>query len=619
MREQNNRWWNREDVTEDDLFGNIFAVVGRLDDEQEETRRVRNTHHMAIYENRNIQGTRPGEYKHVESGDSSLVLNGSQACVDTLASKIAVVKPKPQFLTVDGSFEEQQRAKGLQRFIMGNFQAGGVYQKNKDVFLDAGICDIGAIKVYDNDGEIGYERVFSDEIVVDEQAAISSEPVEVFQRKFVARDILAAAYPDSESDIRHSAAPSLSAADMVTVDLVEVIEAWHLPSGPESGDGRHSIVVNNATLLDEEWDEKWLPFSFLRWTKRRRGFDGQGLIEQLQPIQEELNELLVKSQETMGLLGVPWVIVPEGCELVGDHLTNEIGAVIKTRGPGKPEVMIHPSIHPEVMARIEFLFNKMFEISGLSQLSATSRKPAGVESGVALRTLLDTETQRFALLVDGWQEFHLELARLTVKMARRMAKDNPDFGVVFHDKELARKIKWSEVDLEEDKYRLELWPVNLLPDTPAGKLAYVEQMITIGLIDPEQGRSLLDYPDIEAFQKLANAATDDAKMLIDHMLMEGDYIPPEPFQNLGMCINLMQSAWLRGRINGYPQDKLDLLSRWMREANGRLDGARMEEQAQSQMAQAGPLPSSPPAGPPPMLPPPGGPQGMPDALPEMAA
>jgi hypothetical protein len=298
-----------------------------------------------------------------------------------------------------------------------------------------------------------------------------------------------------------------------------------------------------------------------------------------------------KSQRAMNLLGVPWVVVPETCELVQDHLTNEIGGVLRTKGPGRPEVLVNPSIHPEVMQRIMFIFEKMFEVSGLSQLSATAKKPAGVESGVALRTLLDTETQRFALLVDAWQEFHLELARLTVKTARRMSRD---VAVPFHDKEIAREVQFSDVDLEESQYRMQLWPVNLLPETPAGKLAYVEQMITIGLIDPDQGRSLLDYPDIEAFQRLQNAAVDDIHMLIDHFLSTGDYIPPLPYQNLGLGINLFQAAWLRGRIDGYTDDRLGLLVRWMDEANRILNE---RETAMKQLAPP-PGPSLPQGQPP---------------------
>jgi hypothetical protein len=44
-------------------------------------------------------------------------------------------------------------------------------------------------------------------------------------------------------------------------------------------------------------------------------------------------------------------------------------------------------MHPEVYSHMERLFGKAYEIAGISELSATGKKPPGLESGAALEDL----------------------------------------------------------------------------------------------------------------------------------------------------------------------------------------------------------------------------------------
>ena len=88
-------------------------------------------------------------------------------------------------------------------------------------------------------------------------------------------------------------------------DLVRVIESWHLPSGEEAKDGKHTICISNATLLDEKYEKDYFPFVFFRWGLRPVGFFGQGLAEQLQGLQLEINKLLRTIQVSMHLVSIP--------------------------------------------------------------------------------------------------------------------------------------------------------------------------------------------------------------------------------------------------------------------------------------------------------------------------
>jgi hypothetical protein len=514
------------------------------------------------------------------------------------------------FLTCDGDFSDQMKAKARTRFIMGCFQGGRVYQTMVEAGLDALKNDIGAIKLYDGGkGKICYERVFPDELFVDDRAASKGKPREMFQRKYIPTDVLCSKWPDHADEIRAAVSKMPSASTTyaeptiqgIVDDQVEVIEAWHLPSGDGAGDGRHCIVVAECALLDEEWTDDCFPFAFLRWCSIQGSFFGQGLAEQLYPIQKEIRILIQRIKTAHDLLGIPWVVRGPGATFKKGGITNKIGEIIDCPSGPPPEVKVHAVLAPEVYQHLDYLYNKAFAISGISELSATSRKPAGVESGVALRTLLDTETQRFALFVDAWQEFALDLARQTLHLARRMGNARTQW----RQKEWAREIKWADVaeETESDKFVLQLWPVNLLPDTPAGKLAYVEQMITMGLISPDQGQSLLDFPDLEAFQRTNSAGRDIVEEIVEHMLTTGEFIAPTKYMPLmnpdgspGVGIQIVQGSMLRGQINGWPEDKLALLQEWL-------------EAAEAIVAPPAPAPAAPAPGvgmpPGPMVMPPG--------------
>lgn len=606
---ENRRWWESES---DILHKDVWAAAERVRLEHGTARRDANRICIGLYENRDLDGVVvEGVNIPTELRSAGLTLNVCSSCVDVLAAKIATNKPKPQYLTVDGDFSAQQKAKNRQRFVMGNFQGGEVYRKSIDVWMDSAICDIGAMKLFDDNGKVGYERTFPSELLVDSRAAQDGNPRELFQEKWVSTDVLAAAYPDKAEQIKLSASRRLGEVDKMSGmvdDMVRVYEAWHLPSGPGAKDGKRAIVVEHAVLVEEEWTDDSFPFAFLRWTKLREGFWGQGLVEQLAPLQSEITELLDKIQKAHRLLGVPWVLRNKGSEFNKGALTNQPGEIIDWDGAVEPKVQVHGIMAPEVYTYLDYCFQKAFEVSGVSQLSAMSKKPAGIESGVALRTLLDTETQRFAMAVDAWQQFFLDLARETTKCARRIG--NPT--ATWRSKEWARQIPWKDVageEGEDDRFVLQLWPVNLLPDTPAGKLAYVEQMITMGLVSPDQGQSLLDFPDIEAFQRTNSAAKDMVDMMIEAMLTTGRYIAPSkhmpivnPDGSPGMAIHVVQGALMRGKVNDWPDDKLAMLSQWLDEAIaiGKEIMAMLQPPAPEPMAAPGapgPAPGVMPPGP----------------------
>jgi hypothetical protein len=596
-------WWNQK---KDNVHKVVFELVDHLNKTQQ-MRQQNNLRNMRLYSNMDMVGLSTVRYtqNNTISSSARVKLNIIQSMCDTITAKICKNRPKATFLTDGGSWSDQRRAKMAEKFVSGVFYNTNLYELNPRVFLDSTVFGTGGIKFYIEDNKYKAERVFIDEISVDDADAFYGSPTHMHQRKTVGRDVLTTMYPKKATDIAR--ATKTSDDDMKyqgMVDRVRVVESWHLPTGPEAGDGRHVICVDTCTLVDEEWTLNCFPFVFTKWTERLLGFFGQGLSEQLTGLQAEINKLLRTIQLSMHLNAVPKWLVQKGSGIVKSHINNEIGGIITHKG-APPVLQASNSVPPELREHLEYLITKAYEITGISQLSAQSKKPDGLDSGKAMRTYNDIETERFAMVGKNYEQLVLDESDLIIKMAHDMYKNKKtDFKVMIEDKKMVKDIKWSQADLKPDGFIMKTFPTSFLPETPSGKLAKVEELIQAQFISKEDGMDLLDFPDLEAVTSLSNAGVRELNQVIENMIDDGEYSPPEPFQNLQLGIQKMQKAYIKARMDKVPEDKLELMRTWMMQAEGLLNPP------------APPEPPMPPEGMPPGPPmgapmPAGPPEGMP--------
>lgn len=582
------RWWTDKRNPHEA----VFAAYNHIKN-NDGGRRENDLRYMRMYGNRDYMGMLPSTY-NVPITEERVTLNVIKSVCDTVSARIAKNRPRPVFLTSGGNYSLQRRSKLLEKYVSSKFYTAGVYQTAPKVFLDACVFGTGVLKIYRIGTEVKVERVFPGEVFVDHAGGMYGEPQQIYQRKFINRDKLLDMFPRKKEIIRQAMEldddQSYVGRDS-TVDQVEVVEAWHLPSSPGAGDGRHCIVVDSGTLVSEEWNHDYFPFTFIRWSDRLRGFWGMGLAEELLGIQVEINKLLMKIQKAMQLLAVPWVLVEAGSKIKKAHLNNQIGAIIPYAGT-PPIVRPNQTISPEVFSHLDRLYQRAYEIAGVSQLSASSLKPAGLESGVALREYNDIESERFALISRSYEQMFMDVAKQMVNLGKSISEEDPDYSVVMErDKYTIEQVKWKDVDLEKDSYVLKVFPSSSLPSTPAGRLAMVEQLMNAGLLNPEEAKGLLDFPDLERNMALDRAASDNIDRLIENMVDEGVYEAPEPFMDLMLALKKVQSSYNKAVNDGVPEDRLALLRQFLAATHQMIKRARQE----AANATSAPLPAAPPA------------------------
>ncbi len=569
-------WWRYEG--EQDTFQAVCSA-GKYLQQQQSTRNAANLRHMLMYGNLETAGyvsPEMGIYHHMRSAaaarastETRISMNLVAAATDTWAAKIGKNRPRPFFLTKGGDWKMQRKAKGLNKFIEGLFYEGKVYRVGRRCLVDSAIFDIAAMKVMEIAGRVCFERTFPGELLVDDSDGRYGTPRQLFQTTAWPRDVLLSLFANDAAKVEaiRNAPRAEDISERAFGDYVQVFEAWHLPSEPEADDGKHVIAIETCQLNDgddergrrqDEWTKSYFPFAFLRFSERPAGFYGQGIVERLASKQIEINRLLKSVQMQMMRKGRGRIFVHQGSKVAPSHITNGIADIVFYTGERPPVVDAGNQVAPEEVQQVQLLWNLGFEDIGLSRLSATMQKPAGLNSGQALRDFNDIESERFVLSGQDYENFYLDAGRIAIDLAKDIAERNGgNYQVRIPGKRALDFVDWKSVRLEEDCFEMKCFPTSSLPTTPAARREEIQEYINMGWIDAVEGRRLMEMPDLEASDNLLTARMEDADALIEEALDKGEAPPLDEFSDAQLVVSRGTSAYLLAKRQGAPPDALD--------------------------------------------------------------
>jgi hypothetical protein len=491
-----------------------------------------------------------------------------QSVVDTVVAKVTRNRPRPFFLTSGGDYRKQREAKKLNAFLEGVFYENSTQDIGKVVFRDASVWGDGFIHVFAKGDRVCHERVMSSEIFVDDVESLYGQPRQMHRVKQVDRQVLFDLFPEN-ADMIGGAKPSRTeeAGRSIVADMITVRESWHLPSGPGADDGKHCITIDGAVLGEmEPWPHSFFPFARVQWSPRLYGYWGQGLAEQLQNIQLEINKLLWVIQRSMHLMGSFKVFIENGSKIVKEHLNNDVGSIINYTGT-PPMYVTPPIVAPEVYAHLQTLINKGYEQAGVSQLAASSLKPEGLNSGRAIREYNDIQTDRLSVPSKSYEQMFMDVGRLSIEVVKMIAASDKGYQVRVPGKKSLAMIEWKDIKLNDEDYVMQCFPVSSLPNDPAGRLATIQEYAQAGFLTPRQARRLLDFPDLEQVESLANAEEEYLQSVFDRIVDEGDYTSPDPLDDLQLSKQLCLEYYAKGKFNNLREDRLELLRRYLEQIN----------------------------------------------------
>lgn len=519
--------------------------------------------------------------------------------VDTLCAHITTMQPRPVHVPAGArGWSVRRAARLLDKWTLGLFSDLDTYETLERGMRDAIWAGDGFVLCWHDGERVFHERCWPGDVWVDDAALKTDEPRSLYYVRRVPYELAAARWPESKDAIIKSRKVVGRAS---VAETVEVIEAWHLPSADGADDGRHVLAVEHGTLADGPWTLREFPLVHMRWSKPEVGYYGIGMVEQQQGMQDAFTRNLQKIDASIDINSMR--IIAEEDSIAKEKLTNRPGDVLfvkKTAGHW-PQVHVQGSVPSDAYQHTWQLYAKMHETVGISELSATAKRPPAEMPGIAYRMQQDIERGRHGLTLREYDRAVVTLARLSVAAQRDLAGDSkpkPEWSTNYlRGGRITEVIPWADMPDEED-YKLSVWPASIMPATPAGQLATAQELVGAGFISKEAALQILQIPDVERLMSMENAYTDYLSYCAERMMFHGERHLPQSYElpYLAIGVLTMGRELFIARTQGAPDDALAMLADWIDAAEARLRAAQ----------QPPPMPPPPmlgPGGPPPALPP----------------
>lgn len=541
--------------------------------------------HLRMYRNMALMGIGPFSYARADATlGAPLSLNVVRSMVNTVHSKLTKSRPRGYAQTSGATYKQKKTAEKLTRYGDGLFYQTKMYQQTPMVALDLLVMGTGVMKSVVRDGHVVNTHIFSPNLRVDTVEGMHRQPQNFYEICHIPRGKLKRMFPDKAEEIQNlrpieqeedepyaSFIPTHRASD-----VVRVIECYHLASEDGAEDGRMVQCAGELELDSGPWHHDWSPYTPVRWSTSNLGWYGMGLAEELKGIQIEINRLVRKIQYAFQILSNPYILASRSSNIAKGHLTDIPGSVIYYNGE-KPQVIAPGVVHAEVFAHLDRLYQRAYEIAGVSQMSAMLKPPQSFESGRAQLIYEDAEDNRFASVFRAWEDFHMEVLEKDIKLAKSIK----GYKVKVFGEESFEELNFQkDIGLKDEEYVMRIMPVAYISGTPSEQVNQAERLMKMGLIrTPEDALEQVDASDIKAFVRRNISPKKLIEKQVQSMLDGGPQLAPDPQMNLSMCADLGQLMYNEAKENEYPPESLRKVRSYIIAATRQLKSANQGGQA----------------------------------------
>lgn len=500
----------------------------------------------------------------VSVGLMKINFNVTAMVIDTLTAKLASIEAVPQAVTFKGNSKGRKLAEDLNFLLKGIFHKYDLTHLLNLAFRDAMVNRTGYLKVVKEDDEISIDRLYADEILVDNADGYYNKPYKMIHRKAVPLQVMLDKYPEYEDILKHSQIKEYRQYNQrnYTPHLI-VAETWCLNTYKEKG--RHCITVESGDLFDEEWDKDYFPVLKCDYNEPIIGWLGSSVVDDLHPLQIEIDRLLVTMQAIMKLMSIPRVFMDHNAQVNKNHFTNRVGLIVLYDGKKGLAPIIHngASMPPELMTQLEFLIAQAYARAGLTPIDTQGQTPvsSGNQSGAALATMTEIKAERWRYLQHNYERKHVDLANIILNELK-----GTNIKVTSLDRSIGLKeIRTRVIPKTENSYVLKMFPVSALPDAIADQITAIQGLLQLGVIQPNQVPELMKMPDLDSKIAMISAPAKLIDKIIDEMLETGIYKNPEPYFNLQYGVQAATQHYNWSMLNDEEESKLALLRRFIKD------------------------------------------------------
>ena len=434
-------------------------------------------------------------------------INIIKSCIDTLTSKIAQSKVRPFFNTQNGTFKDIQTVKQAQAFFDLYYDLQNVNKKVSEAFRDACIFEKGVIYIDEVTKEITKALPWQ----------VFIRPAEVTYGKITRVYYERKDYPTTLLDEKKVKAANAENSDYVVYGVYY-----------DTFNHIKAELINGKVIKTSDYTPEKVPFVFLHYCSPIFGDTSQSIVDMLNSIQLEIDNLMMKIKDASQLNPALTFCVPKGSSVKTSQLNNRVGQILEYNATpnmtGSPVTVATPAfIDSQYMQLVEELKQSAYELVGISQLSAMSTKPTGLNSGVALSTMENIESDRFETQLN-------QVIRAYVDIAKTCIEVFPEEDTILPEDNQRLSIKWKDIVEESNKMVVQFSAADSLSKDPSTKLQQLQMLAQTGIIPQTRIAQFMELPDIQSGYSLSNNAINAVLTCINDCIEKNifevpDYIP----------------------------------------------------------------------------------------------
>ena len=464
-------------------------------------------------------------------------LNVIKSCIDTLTSKIAQSKVRPFFNCINGTFKDINVCKNAQQYFDQYFDIEEVNKKVSMAFRDACIFDHGVLYV---DSET--------------KSITKALPWQVFVRpaELTYNNVTRAYY--CQKDYPVSMLPERYRNKVLAVNPDQQYVTYGIYY--DTVDQCKAVYITELDFVGiEKYEGNRVPFVFLWYNNPIHGGSSVSIVDMLYGIQTEINVLMSKVKDASQLTPANTIFLPDDATIKNTQLNNRVGNIVTYKATsdmtGSPVTIATPAfIDGQYIELIQNLKETAYEMVGISQLSAQSKKPSGLDSGVALQTMEDVESERF-------EEQLNQVIRCYVEIAKTCLRVLPKDETILPDTPNRLDVKWRDIVEEEKKMQIQFSAADSLSKDPSTKLQQLQQLAAVGVIPQERIPQFMELPDLEGGYSLSNNAINAVLSVIRDCIESDNFEVPE-YIPIPMLKTEIINTQLSLRAANYHKNKDDI-------------------------------------------------------------
>lgn len=423
--------------------------------------------------------------------------NVIKSVIDSLVSKLSNNKTRPFFNTVNGTYFTKKVVKQCQQYFDHLYEKIDADSLIASAFRNACIFDIGYILI----------DPFTYEIY-----SVPSYQIAMLNSEQKRTKLLM---------VRKNCPTTFFAKYNIQIDSTYADFAMYV----DTIDKKAKLFVNGQERKSIAYTANILPVVEVYFNEPIEGLRTVSVADELEGIQTHIDLLNSKISTCAQLTPGMTVYVHDTSNIKKSDINNRTGNVYEVRMPvgasNVPVQFVNPAPHdPQWLSELDFYVQKAYDMIGISQLSAQSRKPSGLDSGAALQTMEDIESDRFETQVRHYIRAYTDLAKLIIEVL-------PEDHDIISPDEYTSSVSWADVKRESNKFRIQYSAMSVLSKDPSEKLKQLLQMSQVGLIGAEQIAEYMQVPDLEDAYSNAAAVKNAIQEVITRAIDQGIYDIPE--------------------------------------------------------------------------------------------